>query len=297
MRGLYDRLFMRYAEQHGAHRWGEKTPLHTWHVDAMAKLFPDAVFVGMVRHPGASTVSNMKRFHHRVGRMASHYDRYTREIARLASVHDERFVLLRYEDLLVRTEPTLRALLEWLGEPWSDSVLQHHVVQGAREHQRIEGKSRADDPVDASRIDKWVTSADQDTKKVIRRRLRAIGEFYGYSMKDPRALEPLNDRDAPLTTGREIAARAERFAHLELGTRGSVPIMDQHYNPRKVWLVRNETGQPPAWSKQPKEQAAEDGDGPRRGAAVARRLPAPVRRGLGRAARAVSRGRSRTGRT
>jgi len=39
-REFYDRLFSRYAEQHGKRRWGEKTPLHTWHVDDMARLFP-----------------------------------------------------------------------------------------------------------------------------------------------------------------------------------------------------------------------------------------------------------------
>src|SRR5687768_11794631 len=130
MSALYDRLFSRYAEQHGARRWGEKTPLHTWHVDAMARLFPDAAFIAMVRHPGASTVSNMKRFHQGAIRMSIHYNRYTREIARLAAAHQERFVVLRYEDLVLRTEPTMRALLDWLGEPWSDRVLEHHVVQG-----------------------------------------------------------------------------------------------------------------------------------------------------------------------
>src|SRR5215213_3188418 len=60
LRAFFDRVFMRYAAEQGKQRWGEKTPLHTWHVEAMARLWPDAVFVGLVRHPGASTASNMK---------------------------------------------------------------------------------------------------------------------------------------------------------------------------------------------------------------------------------------------
>ena len=59
---LYDTVFMRYATEHGKQRWGEKTPLHTWHIDDMARLFPDARFIGMVRHPSASVASNMTRF-------------------------------------------------------------------------------------------------------------------------------------------------------------------------------------------------------------------------------------------
>src|SRR3954452_8203998 len=49
LRALYDRLFTRYAEEHGKAGWGEKTPLHPWHVDSMARLFPGAVFIGVAR--------------------------------------------------------------------------------------------------------------------------------------------------------------------------------------------------------------------------------------------------------
>ena len=101
-------------------------------------------------------------------------------------------------------------------------------------------------------------------------------------MDDPRALEPLNEQDSPLTTGRELAMRIERFEELKDSlTRGPVPIMDQHYNPRKVWLVRNETGEPPAWSEGPKEPARRGRPARRRGGeGGAARLPAPVRRGF-----------------
>src|ERR671914_2543005 len=140
---FYEHLFMRYVERHGKQRWGEKTPLHTWHIDDMARLFADAQFVGVIRHPSASVASNMGRFHLALGRTGTHWSRYTGEIVRQAARHGDRFVLLRYEDLVLDPEPVLRELLEWLGEPWSDDVLQHHAVQGERKgRKRVEGKSR-----------------------------------------------------------------------------------------------------------------------------------------------------------
>ena len=263
LRELYDRLFMRYAEKHGKARWGEKTPLHTWHIDDMARLFPHAQFVGVIRHPSASVASNMRRLHLALGPTGTHWARYTGEIVRQAARHGDRFVLLRYEDLVLDPEPVLRELLDWLGEPWSDRVLSHHVVQGEREYDRIEGGSRADAPVDASRVDAWAASTDAFTKSVVRKKLAGIGEFWGYSMDDPAALAPLNDRDAPLTTGAEVRARIERFPQLELTTRPPVPIFEQHYSPRKVWLVRNETGEPHQPPVSPLRRAAD---------AVARRV-------------------------
>ena len=57
----------------------------------MARLFPDAVFIGIVRHPGACVSSNMNRWRHTVGQAAYHYPRYNREIARQAAQVGERF--------------------------------------------------------------------------------------------------------------------------------------------------------------------------------------------------------------
>src|SRR3954453_21234100 len=53
LRAFYGGLFERHARSQGKQRWGEKTPMHARHIPQMAALFPDAVFVGIVRHPGA----------------------------------------------------------------------------------------------------------------------------------------------------------------------------------------------------------------------------------------------------
>lgn len=64
LRLVYSGMFQRYAASQGARRWGDKTPFHTGHAAAMAQVFPDAVFVGIVRHPGAVAVSLGKKFHY-----------------------------------------------------------------------------------------------------------------------------------------------------------------------------------------------------------------------------------------
>jgi Sulfotransferase family len=243
-RAFFDRIFMRYASEHGKQRWGDKTPLHTWHVPAIARLFPDAVFVAIVRHPGASTASNMRRFHHTAWKMALHWDRYNREIARLAATYPRRVVVVRYEELLLQTEPVMRELLDWLGEPWSRHVLEHHVVQSERGHALVEGKSRPDESIDATRVAKWAGTIDAEDRAVIGERADRLGDFYGYSMDHPEQLAPLNERGSLLFGGGDVAQRIERFADLELHKRGVLPIFEQHLSPRKLWLVENPTGEP-----------------------------------------------------
>ena len=271
LRAFYDRIFMRYAAQHGKQRWGEKTPLHTWHIDDMARVLPDAVFVGIVRHPGGSVGSNVTRWSPPLGQAISHYRRYTKELIRQAAVHKDRFVIIRYEELVLQPEPVLRELLEWLGEPWSPQVLEHHSVQGARGGKlKVEGRSRVDDPIDVARIAKWSTALDARTKLRLQRRLGRLAEFFVYSFEDPALLAPLHEGSGFLISGAEVDARIDRFPKLDLRTQGPVPLADRFLHPREIQPQRKEGPAAPAASQEPGGVAV----------TVWRRLPRGVRRRL-----------------
>lgn len=275
---FYDRLFMRYVSQHGKQRWGEKTPLHTWHIDDMARVFPDAVFIGIVRHPGGSVSSNMTRWRHPLPKATYHYQRYNKEIARQAARHPDRFVLMRYEELLLQPEPVLRELLDWLGEPWSEQVLEHHNVQGERGGKTmVEGRVKVDDPIDVSRLDKWTRTMDATTRKRLTVRLKTLGEFFGYAMDDPAVIEPLNERGSFLVSGAEVDARIDRFASLEIRKQEPIPRFDRLYHPREFTLARVP---PPEEVKAKREEAVQADAQPSVARRVGERLPLKLRRRL-----------------
>jgi len=235
---FYDRIFTRYAESQGKQRWGDKTPLHTWHVDAMARLYPDAQFIGMLRHPGGSVGSNMTRFGHPFGRATTHVERYDREIARQAAKRPRRFVIVRYEELVLRPEPLLRELLDWLGEPWSDKVLQHHEVQTAKSGGKlvVEGTNRIDDPIDVSRIAKWHGRMSASHRRAVSARLGRLAEFLGYDMEDPAVLAPLRDDGRLLIRGSDIAARTAAHPELGLEEKSEPNLAERYYHPGRMQL-------------------------------------------------------------
>jgi sulfotransferase family protein len=232
---FYERIFSRHAESHGKTRWGDKTPLHTWHVTAMARLYPDAQFIGMMRHPGGSVGSNMTRFGHPYGRAAEHVERYDREIARQAANHKRKFVIVRYEDLVLRPEAVMRELLDWLGEPWSDQVLQHHEVQAARGGRLVvEGTNRIDDPIDVSRVGKWRERMPENRRNSLTTRMGRLAEFFGYDMNDPAVLAPVGA--GLIIHGGEIAERIDEFADLNLRERAGPGLAERHYHPGRMQL-------------------------------------------------------------
>ncbi len=155
----------------------------------------------------------MGRFGHSYRRASMHVDRYAREIARQAANHKERFVLVRYEELVLSPEAVLRELLDWLGEPWSDRVLDHHTVQTGRGGRVVvEGGNRIDEAIDVSRVDKWHRRMTDQHKALLGERFTRLAEFYGYAIDDPAVLAPLGangslaDRRAA-----EIDARIDEF--------------------------------------------------------------------------------------
>lgn len=245
-RDFYDTVFRRYAEQHGKVRWGEKTPLHTWHVDQMTRLFPDAVFIGVVRHPAGSVASNRSRWRHDIDKTTYHYWRYTTEVARQAIKRRRRFRVVRYEDLVREPEPVLRELLEWLGEPWSDEVLRHDAVQRERGGKvQVEGRVRVDEPVDPTRIAKWTEVLDEQDVRRVREELAPLGRLFGYSVDDPLALEPLRPDGGLVIRGRDLAERAASISGLDVQTRPPVPKFERPYHPGELTLEPVEPGGDP----------------------------------------------------
>jgi hypothetical protein len=287
-REFFERIFRRYAMEHDAQRWGEKTPQHMWHVWAMKKLFPDSVFIGTVRHPGAAVVSNMRRFGHSGRFAARHNERDSREIARLAAQHPNRMSVVRYEDLVLQPEKVMRELLDWLGEPWSDSVLEHHEIQTRRGVRQTESIVRASEPVDPARITNWATQGDQKVFPFISRVLADISAYWGYSFEDPGRLEPLMDEGALLFGGAAAKARLKRFAGLELEERALPPVFEVLYHPRDVILQRTPFDRP-RFVPGERDAALGPPPGPVRQKIheTVKRLPPPVKARVRRAARRV----------
>jgi hypothetical protein len=123
-------LYRTYADAQGKPRYGDKSPGYVTRMKLLLSLFPEARFVHIVRDPRAVALSLVEmprewgtrtvpegaaRWRHRVGR--GH-----REGMNLGP---QRYVEVRYEDLVADPERTLRAVLAFLLLPWDDAVLQY----------------------------------------------------------------------------------------------------------------------------------------------------------------------------
>jgi hypothetical protein len=128
-------VFEVYAARRGKPRWGDKTPLYMRHLPLLERLFPDAVWVHLVRDGRDAALSFLElpagfsgRSWARPRTLAQFAARWRSEVAaarRLGRRAGERYLELRYEDLVREPQRELRRICEVAFLPWEPEMLEY----------------------------------------------------------------------------------------------------------------------------------------------------------------------------
>jgi Sulfotransferase family len=119
----YANLMREKAAQYGRVRFGDKTPSHAAHLSRIFEDFPDARVVHITRDPRgtALSLSRMPWAASSLYANAAFCELERRQVSR----RDPRILKIRLEDLLADARGTMSKVLEHVGEPWDDAVLEH----------------------------------------------------------------------------------------------------------------------------------------------------------------------------
>lgn len=119
-------VYRAYAVEQGKPRWGDKRPTYFRNVDLLRELFPDAVFVHLVRD-GRDCVASLKGMRWwRQGTVdAAAMWVHSVDCARRAErrLPADSFHQLRYEDLVADPRAELERLCSFLGEDFEEAML------------------------------------------------------------------------------------------------------------------------------------------------------------------------------
>ncbi|MFZ0547489.1 MAG: sulfotransferase [Candidatus Promineifilaceae bacterium] len=158
--GFLDHLYRSYAEQKGAVRWGDKTPIYSSYIDLIHQIFPQAKFIHIIRDGRDVALSILdkwgdKEFHVDIYFAARNWVRRIRQgQASGKRIGSDLFYELHYESLVDEPERELRAICDFLDEPFVEEMVTHH----RQASQQIESGSFHDavrQPANKSRIGRW----------------------------------------------------------------------------------------------------------------------------------------------
>jgi hypothetical protein len=195
-------LYTAYAEQHGAARWGDKTPTYTCHIDLLHRIFPKASFIHLIRDGRDVALSVLdtwgRRTHVDLIFAARSWIRRVVEARRSGGRLDpESYLELHYEDLVVEPEKELRRVCRFLDEEFQPKMLQFHVTAG--ESIREGGfHDPVRSPLTTTRMDRW-------RKEMSASRLRMFEAVAGPTLSEF-GYEPANQ--GPLTARERLKISA-----------------------------------------------------------------------------------------
>jgi hypothetical protein len=123
----FDSIKRDYASETGKTRWADKTPRYALSLGYITELFPACQVVHVIRDGRDVVASHRDRWGYWSAiKAVEKWPRYIRAARQAGrSLPSDRYHEVRYEDIVGRTEPTMRLLLEFLDEPWSPAVLEH----------------------------------------------------------------------------------------------------------------------------------------------------------------------------
>lgn len=142
-------VYETYAEQQGKPRWGDKTPMYMQHLGLLERLFPHALYLHLIRDGRDAAVSFLamppgivtETWAHPRGAagFAAQWRTEVRAARRLGRrLGADRYLEVRYEDLVRDPESELRRIGDFAGIPFETAMLEYKgsIDLSAKPHQQ-----------------------------------------------------------------------------------------------------------------------------------------------------------------
>jgi len=160
-------LLEKYRQQSGKARIAEKSPNNIFFFQHLHMMFPESPLIHVIRD-GRDVVCSLltmnwinpqtgRRVEYTTdARKAAEYWASAVAMGRRASQNPSirpRYLEVRYEDIVLNPEETLRKLFSFLGEPWDPAVLAYHQTE-----RNLAGESSAEQvskPLYSASIGRW----------------------------------------------------------------------------------------------------------------------------------------------
>ena len=117
-----------YMKKNNKKRWAEKTPTNIFHIDFINELFPDCQLINVIRDGrdvicsykkrwGSLTIYNaVKTWNKSIDLTFQFRKKFTKE----------KYYEVRYEEIVSNPEIQTKKLMDFLGEKWTEDLLNHH---------------------------------------------------------------------------------------------------------------------------------------------------------------------------
>lgn len=197
----YRAFYRLYAARVGKRRWGDKTPIYCWHLNAIRRVLPESRFIHIIRD-GRDTALSIRKMWFSPGQEIEKQAAYWRDwvmAARAAGVGKDDYLEVRYEELILNTRETLERVCNHVGLTFEEQMLRYYERAPLRlkEHkgrftaggaplltqeQRLRQQQRVTKPLDRSCVFAWKKAMNADERRKFEAVAGDLLEELGYEV-------------------------------------------------------------------------------------------------------------------
>jgi len=173
-------LLEKYRREQGKDRIAEKSPDNVYFFSHLKVMFPDSPLIHVIRD-GRDVVCSLltmdwsnvvtgqpMEYTRDAGKAAAYWVGAVQAGRKLQGAEEtsDRYMEIRYEEIVSEPEPALRKLFDFIGEPWHPEVLNYH-----QQKRDLAGESSADQvsrSIYTSAIGRWRRDLRPEDKKAVK---------------------------------------------------------------------------------------------------------------------------------
>ena len=125
-------LFANLACKANKKRWAEKTPSHVFFMEFINEVFQEVQFIHLIRN-GHDVVRSLKSVPWGSRKTVQNINTWIRSVTEGRRVgkkiSKEKYIEIKYEDLINHFEPTLKILCSFLGEDFDERMLHYYLPE------------------------------------------------------------------------------------------------------------------------------------------------------------------------
>lgn len=187
-----DRLMTRCAERAGKPHWLEKSPANVRYLSFLFRNFPKSRFVHVIRD-GRDAICSLRKYRsfvYRDGeRIPSHIENSLAKAVKLWTEDVEsglrfrghpQYLEIRYRDLVIDTEMTLRKVCGHLDVNFSSSILEHHKHAKESGSDFITSSAGAVRPPNTKSMGRWKTDLTHEDAVFVQEKAGHLLQKLGY---------------------------------------------------------------------------------------------------------------------
>ena len=178
--GVINGTFVYFSEQEGKSRWCEKTPMYAQHISLLAKTFPEAKFIHIIRDGRACAASFHRRWGYTPELTVFRWKHVVQDARTQGSEIPDRYFELNYEDLTDDPEPWLQSICRFLQVPYDPCLV---TLSRVRKH------SGSSNTMITKKVEYWPDYFTAEKIDSFDRMAGKLIQHLGYKTKHPEGNE------------------------------------------------------------------------------------------------------------